>query len=200
MRKDGFHVADDGTVLEVLKDDRPAQPGEVGEVVATRLHGFAMPFIRYRLGDLVTQGETACACGAPFSTIFTVQGRMLDYFPLANGRLVHPYELVMIILNHGTRWIAQYQLTQERRDRVVLRVCTRSPLRGHHSLGRPPAASRARHQFHVMVSDVLENGKFRVSRSLVESAYDDIDWEQRAPWTSARRARAGREHLPRRDE
>jgi phenylacetate-CoA ligase len=185
VRKDGFHVADDGTVLEVLKDDRPAQPGEVGEVVATRLHGFAMPFIRYRLGDLVTQGETACACGAPFSTIFTVQGRMLDYFPLANGRLVHPYELVMIILNHGTRWIAQYQLTQERRDRVVLRVVPRASPSPEDiaSFGRAAREHLGPGvEFHVMlVSDVpLEgNGKFRVSRSLVESAYDDIDWEQR---------------------
>src|SRR5262249_54017332 len=117
-----FHVADDSVIVEVLKDGRPAMHGETGEVVVTRLHMFAMPFIRYRLGDVVTQGERSCACGAPFSTVLTVQGRMLDYFPLAGGRLLHPYELTTVIVKHGMRWVGQYQLTQERPDRVVARV------------------------------------------------------------------------------
>jgi hypothetical protein len=74
-------------------------------------------------GEVLTplmRREISEAFGAPFSTICTVQGRMLDYSSLANGRLCHPYELVMLILDHGTRWIGQYQLTQERRNRVVL--------------------------------------------------------------------------------
>ena len=181
----GFHVSDDSVIVEVLKDGRPARPGEVGEVVATRLHALAMPFIRYRLGDLVTQGDTPCPCGAPFSTILTVQGRMLDYFPLANGRLFHPYELVMIILNHGTRWIGQYQLTQERRDRVVLQVVPRlspSPedIGGLERAARETLGPGVEFQVVLVPEIPLEvTGKFRVSRSLVESAYDGIDWDRR---------------------
>jgi phenylacetate-CoA ligase len=184
MKQGGYHVTDDGLIVEVLKDGRPARPGEVGEVVATRLHSFAMPFIRYRLGDLVTQGDTPCGCGAPFSTIFTVQGRMLDYFPLANGRLFHPYELVMIILEQGTGWIGQYQLTQERRDRVVLRVVPRMTPSAEHLAGFERAALERLGpgiEFEVvLVPDIAleRNGKFRVSRSLVESSYDGIDWER----------------------
>ena len=183
-KRGGYHVSDDSVILEVLKDGRPAQPGEVGEVVATRLHAFAQPFIRYRLGDLVTQGDTPCGCGSPFSTIFTVQGRMLDYFPLANGRLLHPYELVMIILERGTEWIGQYQLTQERPDRVVLRVVPRMTPTAEHVAGFEHAAREHLGpgiEFQaVLVRDIsLEsNGKFRVSRSLVESSYDGIDWER----------------------
>ena len=181
----GFHVADDGVIVEVLKDGRPARPGEAGEVVATRLHALAMPFIRYRLGDLVTQGGAPCPCGAPFSTIFTVQGRMLDYFPLANGRLLHPYELVMMIITRGTRWIGQYQLTQERRDRVILRVVPRlSPSPEEISWFERAARERLGPGIEFQVVLVPEiplevNGKFRVSRSLVESAYDGIDWDRR---------------------
>jgi phenylacetate-CoA ligase len=184
-RRGGFHVSDDSVIVEVLKDGHPARPGEVGEVVATRLHALAMPFIRYRLGDLVTQGEPACPCGAPFSTICTVQGRMLDYFPLANGRLCHPYELVMLILDQGTRWIGQYQLTQERRDRVVLRVVPRlSPtpedIAGLEGAARETLGPGVEFQVVLVPEIPLEvTGKFRVSRSLVESAYDGIDWDRR---------------------
>jgi len=185
VKRGGFHVSDDSLIVEVLKDGRPARPGEVGEVVATRLHAFAMPFIRYRLGDLVTQGDTACPCGAPFSTILTVQGRMLDYFPLANGRLFHPYELVMIILDHGTRWVGQYQLTQERRDRVVMRVVPRqSPtpedISWFEDAAREHLGSGVEFQVVLVPEIPLEvTGKFRVSRSLVESSYDGIDWDRR---------------------
>ena len=198
-KRGGFHVSDDNVIVEVLKDGRPARPGEVGEVVATRLHAFAMPFIRYRLGDLVTQGDTACPCGAPFSTIFTVQGRMVDYFPLANGRLFHPYELVMIIIDRGTRWIGQYQLTQERRDRVILLVVPRlSPppedIAGLEVAARETLGPGIEFQVVLVPEIPLEvTGKFRVSRSLVASAYDGIDWDRRratelsAPQQSARK-------------
>jgi phenylacetate-CoA ligase len=184
-KRGGFHVSDDNVILEVLKDARPAHPGEVGEVVATGLHGLAMPFIRYRLGDLVTRGDTPCPCGAPFSTILTVQGRMLDYFPLANGRLLHPYALITIINDQGARWIGQHQLTQERRDRVVLRVVPREGP----SPGDIAGLERVAHEIlgpgiefeMILVPGIpLEiTGKFRVSRSLVESAYDGIDWDHR---------------------
>jgi phenylacetate-CoA ligase len=181
----GFHVADDGVVVEVLNGDRPARPGEAGEVVATRLHAFAMPFIRYRLGDLVTRGEAACECGAPFSTIFTVQGRMLDYFPLADGRLLHPYDVTWGIITHAMRWIGQYRLTQERRDRLVLEVVARltpslEELASLERVARERLGPGIEFQAVLVPEISLEaNGKFRVSRSLVESAYDGIDWEER---------------------
>jgi phenylacetate-CoA ligase len=116
-----MHTCDDGLILEVLKDGRPAAVGDVGEPVGTNLHSYAMPFIRYQLGDVVTQGLPACACGAPFGTIRAVQGRVIDYFRLPGGRSMHPYEIVTQLLKVAP-WIRRYQLVQERKDLVVLRV------------------------------------------------------------------------------
>jgi phenylacetate-CoA ligase len=183
-RAGGFHVADDGVVLEVLKDGRPAGPGESGEVVATQLHAFAAPFIRYRLGDIVTRGETPCRCGAPFSTLLDVQGRRQDYLPLANGRLFMPREVTLLSLEHAWSWVGQFQLTQERADRVVLRIVPLGP--------PPPGAVAALAQALqerlgpgiglevLLVTDIpLEaDGKFRVARSLVTSIYDRNDEER----------------------
>lgn len=69
-----IHTSDDGVILEVLQDGRPVPTGERGEVVVTNLHAHAMPFIRYRLGDLATRGERRCICGQPFATIRNIQG------------------------------------------------------------------------------------------------------------------------------
>jgi phenylacetate-CoA ligase len=60
---DGYLVVAEGYVVEVLVDGRPAQPGEVGEVVITDLNAYSMPFIRYRLGDLARAAAPAKAGG-----------------------------------------------------------------------------------------------------------------------------------------
>jgi len=183
-----FHVCDDSLILEVLKDGHPVAVGERGEVVGTNLHSFAMPFIRYRLGDLVSRGGETCRCGQPFSTIRGIQGRMLDYFPLPDGRLLHPYEIVLLLVNDAASWIGQYQLTQEREDRIVLRVVPAAPptpqqLALLEGSGAALLGEGVKFQVTLVPRLQLEpSGKFRVSRSLVRSAYDGLDWErQRVP-------------------
>ena len=59
-----LHTCDDGVLVEVLREGDPVDPGERGEVVVTNLHAYAMPFIRYRIGDLATRGAP-CALRRP---------------------------------------------------------------------------------------------------------------------------------------
>jgi phenylacetate-CoA ligase len=178
-----MHVCDDALILEVLRGDAPVERGEPGEVVVTGLHSAAMPLIRYRLGDIATQGSERCSCGAPFATIRSVRGRMLDYFPLPDGRLIHPFSLTTPMLE-AHPWIRQYQLTQERIDYFVLRVVPSTPptldrletLKQQYAqtLGQPVTVD-------IRLLDSLSpepSGKFRLSRSLVRSQYDEIDWDQ----------------------
>ena len=168
-----YHICDDGLIAEVLKDGRPAREDEEGELVATALHSYAMPFIRYRLSDVVTRGRDECGCGQPFSTLRRIQGRVVDYFTLPTGALVHPYEIAAALKDRGMAWVGQYQLIQESVSRVVLKAV---PLRqpsaddlnemkasGQAVVGRDVA-------FDIDVVDELsleEKGKFRVYRSLV---------------------------------
>jgi phenylacetate-CoA ligase len=172
-----FHTCDDGMIVEVLKDGRPAAMGERGEVVGTNLHSFAMPFIRYRLGDIVTKGSATCPCGQPFSTIREVQGRMSDYFPLPQGRMIHPDEIIGI-LHSKAPWIREYQLLQEREDLTVLRVVPSvSPSPQELSLMQEPVTKLLGQgvEFRVVLVPEIQlepSGKFRISRSLVKSVYD----------------------------
>jgi phenylacetate-CoA ligase len=122
-----MHTCDDGVIVEVMRDGRPAAAGEEGEVVVTNLHAYAMPFIRYRLADVVTRGSDQCACGQPFSTIRAIQGRMNDYFSLPDGRRMHPYRILERLLLEDDIWIRQYQLLQDRPDRIVMQVVPSRP-------------------------------------------------------------------------
>ncbi|HWP92361.1 MAG TPA: hypothetical protein VNN20_09210 [Thermodesulfobacteriota bacterium] len=177
-----LHVCDDSVILEVVKDGRPVEIGERGEVVCTGLHSFAMPFIRYRLGDIVTKGLEICRCGQPFSTISTVQGRMLDYFSLPGGRMVHPYEIIRIIVSDIAPWVSQYQLIQESVDRITcLVVPSANPTPSQVAVVEDSATKLLGPGVEFRIVLVLEiqfdsNGKFRVARSMVKSDYDEIDW------------------------
>ena len=52
-----FRLNAEQMVVEVLREGKPAWPGELGEVVITHFHTEIMPFIRYATGDVVHQQE-----------------------------------------------------------------------------------------------------------------------------------------------
>ena len=114
-------------ILEILKHGRPVKEGERGEVVGTNLQAFNMPFIRYRTGDIVTKGAELCSCGQPYSVLSGIEGRMHDYFHLPGGRVLGPFSLTFKILSRYP-WVRQYELIQEREDRVVLQGDVPTPL------------------------------------------------------------------------
>lgn len=173
-----IHVCDDGVVLEVTRDGRPVQAGEDGEVVVTNLHAYTMPFIRYKLADVVTRGSEQCACGQPFSTIRAIQGRMIDYFPLPDGRRVHPYRILATLQPGADLSIRQYQLVQDRPDRIVMQVVpsngAEAGLQDRITSAVAPLLGSGI-EFQVRLVDAIPldtGGKFRHSRSLLASAYE----------------------------
>jgi phenylacetate-CoA ligase len=173
-----LHIADDSVVVEILRDGQPVGPGETGELVGTALHSFAMPFLRYRLGDTVVRGAPGCACGRPFSTVQMVHGRVFDYFALPDGRLMHPIELSGLLTLDVVSWIRQFQIVQERQDRVVLRMSALRPP-SPEEVGRAAALLSERLGPRVEVATELvpeipleSSGKYRARRPLVRSESD----------------------------
>ncbi len=84
---DHLHVLAEGALVEVV-DERgaPCAPGKVGQVVVTPLHNFAMPLIRYAVGDLAEAGSP-CACGRGLPVLARVLGRLRSMVRLPNGEL-----------------------------------------------------------------------------------------------------------------
>jgi hypothetical protein len=109
---------------------------------------------------------------------------MIDYFPLPGGRVIHPYEIVLILVHNASSWIRQYQLIQEREDRVILRVVPSTTPAPQELVQLEESVTAVLGQgveFQVILVPEIQlepSGKFRVSRSLVNSAYDGIGWDQ----------------------
>jgi phenylacetate-CoA ligase len=90
---EGLHVSMENLVVEIIVGEkgaeRPALPGELGEVVVTDLHNYGAPFIRYVNGDLaVAMPAERCACGRALSRLQRIEGREVDTLRDGEGRPV----------------------------------------------------------------------------------------------------------------
>jgi phenylacetate-CoA ligase len=101
----GVHVIESEFIVEVLKPatDKPAPPGELGELVITNLGRPGFPVIRYRSGDLVRLNMEPCACGRTFARFEggvlgraddMVVVRGVNVFPRALENLIREFEAV----------------------------------------------------------------------------------------------------------
>jgi phenylacetate-CoA ligase len=70
-----YHVQSESVLAEVLDErGRACAPGSVGRIVITTLQNYAMPLVRYDIGDLAEVGE-ACPCGRGLPVLRRIVGR-----------------------------------------------------------------------------------------------------------------------------
>jgi phenylacetate-CoA ligase len=85
-----YHVQSESIYLELLNAvGKPCVAGEKGRVVITTLHNFAMPLIRYEIGDFAEAGEL-CDCGRGLPVIRRIFGRVRNMLRLPDGSQRHP--------------------------------------------------------------------------------------------------------------
>jgi len=76
---EGYHVRESDLYLEIIdpKTGKPVADGVWGEVVFTTLTRRAMPFIRYRTGDISRWIEEPCGCGSKLKRLDKVHDRKM---------------------------------------------------------------------------------------------------------------------------
>jgi phenylacetate-CoA ligase len=104
-------------VTEIVRPDgTAASPGELGEVVLTGFVNYAMPLLRYRVGDTARFAATACPCGRAMPVIEEIGGRLDDLVFTRERGFLGRLDPVL----KGVHNIVESQLEQESLD--VLRV------------------------------------------------------------------------------
>ena len=117
---EGYHLCEESAVVEILKNGSPANPGEMGEIAFTNLDNYAMPFIRYTLGDLGTFSEETCSCGRGLGLLESIEGRSSDI-------IITPERNVLVVnfftdLFKNIPGVDQFQIVQENTDEVTIRI------------------------------------------------------------------------------
>jgi phenylacetate-CoA ligase len=115
-----FHTADDLLVIEVLRDGRPVEDGETGELAITHLTNHEMPLIRYRLGDLGRRVPRSCACTHAFEQIELTEGRVSEVLALPDGTQRSPLRAAFAV--HTLPGVVHFQLHHEHAGEIIVRV------------------------------------------------------------------------------
>jgi phenylacetate-CoA ligase len=122
-----YHLFPEYGVTELLgRDGEPvAEEGESGEIVGTGFLNWAMPFIRYRTGDIGTYTSEKCRCGRNYPLLKTVQGHEQEYLVTDDGSLVSFMSLADAYRYDGgwtNEMIEQVQFLQDKRGEIVIRA------------------------------------------------------------------------------
>lgn len=121
-----YHHCAETVLVEVLDEaGRPCGPGATGQVVVTSLHNFAMPLLRYAIGDMAEVGP-ACPCGRTLPVMTRILGRERHRFVLPSGERRFAFGPPALAAHPAIR---QYQVAQLAPDLVEVRIVAAAPLR-----------------------------------------------------------------------
>ena len=93
---------------------------EPGEILISQLNNYAMPFIRYRIGDIGRLSDEVCPCGNQLPILAELLGRTTATFRTKTGTLIHGGYFTQQFYN--VIGVNQFQLIQETFERCVLKL------------------------------------------------------------------------------
>jgi phenylacetate-CoA ligase len=121
----GLHVSVENVYIEILRDGMPAETG-VGDIFATTLNNYGMPFIRYQLADVAAwPPDDRCPCGRAHPMIKVIEGRRNDMFRTRDGSAVWGGVGNPMWDMEGVK---KFQFIQKTFDYVIVRVVKDGPM------------------------------------------------------------------------
>ena len=121
-----YHVQSERVFIEILDDDdNPCKPGEIGRIVITQLHNFAMPLIRYDIQDLATLG-TSCGCERALPVITKIHGRVRNRMCMPDGTQMVPQFDFSALMDQLS--VKQYQVIQSELTTLTLKIVANKAL------------------------------------------------------------------------
>ncbi len=114
-----MHIFSFNNLVEVLDEEgNAATEGSLGRVVLTPLHNYAMPLIRYEIGDVAKAKYGRCNCSPILPVMGEVVGRNTEFVLRRDGSLLSGefFEGVFRVED----WVREFQVIQE--DYDLLRI------------------------------------------------------------------------------
>lgn len=118
---DKLHINTECLFIEFLRNEKPIQFGEPGDITVTDLYNFGMPFIRYQIGDVGTPIEGMCECKRTLPLMDISAGRESDFLisPL-DGSLIMGLSLLVPFVENPK--VGQLQIIQDKKDHITMKI------------------------------------------------------------------------------
>jgi len=112
-----YHVIPEYGITEFVPIESGYDDGE-REIIGTSLTNYAMPLIRYRVGDLVRPSHGSCPCGRAYPLVDYIVGRKDDYIVTQSGKLIGRLDHIF----KGAQNIVESQIIQTSLNEVLLKI------------------------------------------------------------------------------
>lgn len=117
--KNGLHETSENNYVEFEDIDIDGLK-DCGNVIVTNLNNYAMPFIRYRIGDIGIKSKlNQCACGRGLPLIERIIGRSTDIFKFKDGTKIAGEMFIHLMKEFP---IEEYQFIQNSYTKITLRT------------------------------------------------------------------------------
>jgi len=116
----GYHIDVDAVVMEFISNGEAAAPGERGEIVYTGLYNYAMPLIRYRIGDIGIPSGEVCPCGRGLPLMKVIEGRSNSFLQALDGRAIPP--MIWGLSMKRIPGVGQFKAIQEKKDLIKILI------------------------------------------------------------------------------
>ena len=136
---EGLHLNMESFILEIV-DENGMPTSKEGQIVITNLDNFAMPFIRYSMGDIGRmlepsshfekspyplyergKGRGICKCGRQFVKLDHPSGRVIDYLETTSGKMISVHFFTLLFGENGTLF-RDFQICQRATDKLTIQV------------------------------------------------------------------------------
>lgn len=127
----GLHVQMEQGILEITdQNGKQLHSGKKGYIVATGLHRYGMPLIRYVMGDEGSISEEKCPCGRETPLLKEVTGRTTENLHY-NRRTINAATLSLAFLN--MKGIIESQLIQPNQKTLIVKTVRNENTRQHNT-------------------------------------------------------------------
>ena len=118
---DKMHINSECLFVEFLRNGKPVESGEPGDIVITDFYNFGMPFIRYQIGDVGASVKGRCACGRNLPLMDMTAGRESDFLVSSlDGSFVMGLSLLVPFVENPK--VGQLQIIQDKKDHIILKI------------------------------------------------------------------------------
>ena len=123
-QKMGYHMDADAMLVQFVDENREEISSEKrGEIVCTSFFNYAMPLIRYAVGDMGIPSDEECSCGRTLPLMKAVEGRKDSLLILPNGRVLSPRSFTIAVSTFRLyRYIDQFRVVQRKIDLFEVQI------------------------------------------------------------------------------
>lgn len=118
-----FHINQENFIVEIDESSDEVTTKNTGEILVTPIDVLAMPFIRYRMGDIGSIENKKCACGRTLQVLTKFIGRTGEIFITKDGRMISPnFWCRFFFLNQYSNAVRRFQViyTKEKDLRIKI--------------------------------------------------------------------------------